>query len=359
MSGLDVTNGCCVIMAGGRGTRFWPMSRRATPKHLLPLGKEASLLRETFDRVVPLVGVDKIIIITNADQRAATMEQIPELPAENIIGEPVGLNTAACSVLGAGIASKITGGGPFALLPADHYIPDPDNFISQLNNAFITTSKIKTVITFGIEPTFPATGYGYIEAGVDQELTVGKRFVEKPDMQTASDMLKKGNYFWNSGIFIWNSSWFSSEAERCLPEIFNSMAPAVEAWGTDLFNSGLELAYTNCPAAPIDTALMENLETFTVHKAKFRWSDLGSWDAWGELAPEISGSHNGLVGDLISVESSGSIIHAQDKMVALVGVENLVIVDSGDALLVCNKDDTQSLREVIKELESRGCKNLL
>jgi mannose-1-phosphate guanylyltransferase len=356
---LGVNKGCCVIMAGGRGTRFWPMSRKANPKHLLPLGKNASLLKETFDRVVPLVGKDNIIIITNADQRTSIIDQLPELPTENIIGEPVGLNTAACSVLGAGIASKITGGGPFALLPADHYIPDSEKFSSQLNAAFQTASTTKTVITFGIEPTFPATGYGYIKAGLDHEQTVGKGFIEKPDLNNASKMLKKGNYYWNSGMFIWNSEWFACEANRCMPDIFNAIAPAVESWGGDKFESELERVYQNCPSAPIDTALMEKLETFTVYKAQFRWSDLGSWDAWGELAPELSNQNKGLVEELITVNSKGSIIHAQGKTVALVGVDNLVIVDTGDALLVCDKENTQSLRDVIKELENRGLKNLL
>jgi mannose-1-phosphate guanylyltransferase len=353
--------GFCVIMAGGRGTRFWPLSRTARPKQLLPLAGDASLLRRTFDRVVPLVGTEGVLVITSGGLAAACREQLPELPPERIVAEPVGRNTAPCAVLGSGIARQLAPEAPVALLPADHHIPEASLFRRQLASAFAHARAAGGVTTFGVPPIRPETGYGYLEveeSSEDGELLPGRAFVEKPDRARAEMYLRGGRHFWNSGIFVWNPQDFRAASDTFVPEIARRLEPAARAFGTSRFDELLESGYTDCPAVSIDYAVMEKLETFTVLKAEFAWSDLGSWDVWGELAPDLGAGNRGRT-DLLAVGARGNTVHAPDKLVALIGVEDLVVVDTPDALLVCARDQAQRLREAIAELERRRRDELL
>ena len=353
--------GICVIMAGGRGTRFWPLSRTDRPKQLQALSSGRSLLRETFDRVAPLVGSDRVLVVTSGSLAEATQADLPELAAANVITEPVGRNTAPCAVLGMGLAARIDPLAPVALLPADHFIPDADEFRDQLQQAFVFAAANETVATIGIPASRPETGYGYLQvAPADKaaDIRAGRAFVEKPDPATAESYVRDGNYFWNSGIFIWNPRWFAAQAGQFIPEICDLIAPAVEAFGTNSFSSALKGAYRNCPADSIDYAVMEKLPGFSVLGAAFRWSDLGSWDAWGELAAELPGGNCGQA-DLLAIDSSDNILRVPDRLVALVGVKDLIVVDTPDALLVCRKADAQRIKEIITRLESEGHRDLL
>ncbi|MFT5234129.1 MAG: mannose-1-phosphate guanylyltransferase [Candidatus Krumholzibacteriia bacterium] len=348
--------GTCVIMAGGRGTRFWPLSRSDRPKQLHALASGKSLLRETFERVAPVVGAERVLVITSGSLAAATQAELPELPPENVITEPVGRNTAPCAVLGVGIASRLAPGEPVALLPADHFIPDGDVYRAQLVEAMACA---KSVVTIGIRPDRPETGYGYIETDTNSdEARVGVQFVEKPDLATAEGYVRGGRHLWNSGMFIWNPEFFAATAAAEIPDIVAKMAPAVESFGTSGFETALAEAYRDCPADSLDFAVMEKLSGFTVLPANFRWSDLGSWDAWGELADPLVGSNRGLA-DLLSIESEGNVIRVQDRLVALIGVRDMIIVDTDDALLVCRKSDAQRIKEIINQLEDRGRQDLL
>ena len=353
--------GICVIMAGGRGTRFWPLSRRNRPKQMLALSEGASLLRDTYERIEPLVGRDRVLVIASGNLTETVYEQLPELPRRNVITEPLGRNTAPCAVLGMGLARRMDPAAPVALLPADHYIPDGQAFRKQLAEAFDLARTRETVITLGIEPTRPETGYGYLQTetgGLSSELRSGTAFVEKPTRARAQEYVTDGNYFWNSGIFIWNPDWFVTMSERHIPEICDRMIEPVAQFGTETFAAALEHAYADCPSDSIDFTVMEKLLHFEVLPARFVWSDLGSWDAWGELAPALAGGNHGKA-DLLDVSSRDNIVLAEGKTVALVGVQDLIVVDTPDALLVCKKDDAQRIKEIITRLEDLERSDLL
>ncbi len=353
--------GICVIMAGGRGTRFWPLSRTSRPKQLQALSSGSSLLRDTFNRVQELVGADRVLVITSGTLAEPTRAQLPELPPENVICEPVGRNTAPCAVLGLGVARQIDPLAPVALLPADHFIPDEEIFRSQLQDAFDLAATRETVITLGIKPTHPETGYGYIRTTENSGKTPvlkGLEFVEKPDLVKAEEYVRHGQFYWNSGMFIWNSSWFAKMAQQHVPDICQLMDGPIQKFGTDGFDEALQDAYQQCPAESVDVAVMEKLPGFLLLEATFRWSDLGSWDAWGELAPQLADGNKGLA-DLLCINSKGNIIRSEKRLVALLGVDDLIVVDTPDALLVARKEDAQRIKEIIDQLEKDGRSDLL
>lgn len=353
--------GVCVIMAGGRGTRFWPLSRTARPKQLLPLAGEDSLLRQTFERVAPLVGAERVLVVTSGDLGEAIRVQLPELPPENVIAEPVGRNTAACAVLGVGVATRLAPGEAVALLPADHAINEPDIFRRQLGAAMAHASASGEVVTFGIPPTRPETGYGYLETAAPEPGTPFRRglaFVEKPDVTRAEQYLRGGRHFWNSGIFVWDSAAFLAAATAHVPQVVKRLEPAVAAWRSSGFAAALAQAYDGCPAVSIDVAVMEKLGGFAVLPAGYTWSDLGSWSAWRDLAPELAAGNRG-VADLVAIDSTRNVVYAPGKLVAMVGVEGLVVVDTGDVLLVCPATADQRVKDIIGRLESSGRTDVL
>lgn len=349
-------------MAGGRGTRFWPLSRTERPKQLLSLASPVSLLRDTYERVAPVVGTDHVLVVTSGELAGPIAADLPELPGERIVAEPVGRNTAPCAVLGAGLAARLAPGAPVALLPADHAVPDTEVFRTQLAAALDRAAATRSVVTLGIPPTRPETGYGYLEIGPadagQPDFRPGVAFVEKPDAARAERYLAGGRHLWNSGIFVWDAGAFRAAAGRHVPEIVACLEPAVAAWGTAGFPAALAAAYARCPAVSIDYGIMERLSSFEVLGARFRWSDLGSWRAWGELAPELAGGNRGLA-DLLSIDSHGNVIHVEGKLVALVGVSGLVIVDTGDALLVCRTTADQRVKEIIDRLAQDGRREFL
>jgi mannose-1-phosphate guanylyltransferase len=353
--------GCCVIMAGGRGTRFWPLSRTSKPKQLLPLAGEVSLLRQTYERVVPLVGPERVLVVTSGDLADPIRAQLPELPPAQVIAEPVGRNTAPCAVLGVGLAARLAPGEPVALLPADHAIGDADLFRQQLAAAFAHAAAAGEVVTFGIVPTHPETGYGYLETSPDEGpggLRAGVAFVEKPDRARAEAYLRGGRHFWNSGIFVWGADTFRAAAAAHVPQLVASLEPVLAAWGTKTFAPALAAAYDHCPAVSIDVAVMEKLGGFAVLPARFSWSDLGSWSAWRETAPRLAENNCG-VADLVAVDSHGNVVHAPGKLVALIGVQGLVVVDTGDALLICPAAVDQRVKDIIGRLEAAGRTDVL
>ena len=357
---IERVRGICVIMAGGRGTRFWPLSRGVRPKQLLPLVSGGSLLRDTFERVAPLVGADRVLVVTAGDLAAAIRAELPEVPGAHVITEPVGRNTAPCAVLGMGLARRLDPDAPVALLPADHHIPDADTFRAQLAGAFALVDAQPAVATFGVPPTRPHTGYGYLEvapgdAGAVRE---GLAFVEKPGLDVARDYVASGRHFWNSGIFVWNAGWFGAMADRYLADVRRLLSAPIDTFGTGAFTEALVAAYSDCPSDSIDRAIMEKLPGFKVIPAAFRWSDLGDWEAWGELAGALPGGNRGQ-GDLLALDSRGNVVRGEGRLVALVGVDDLVVVDTPGALLICRRGQTERLREVIAELEKDGRRDLL
>ena len=349
-------------MAGGRGTRFWPLSRKSNPKQFLALSGDRSLLRESYDRIEPLVGPDRILVITSSDLVDTARQELPGLSAEHVIGEPVGCNTAPCAALGGGLAERIAPGEPVAFLPADHLIPDEIAFRKQLAECLQHAASLETVVTLGIRPTRPETGYGYIatgpDPGSDGGIHPGLAFVEKPDLPTAEKYLQSGKHLWNSGIFIWNTNYFQAMFQRFIPDVVLRMEKPIREFGTSGFDAALDDAYRGCPVGSLDFAVMEKLPAFSVLPARFGWSDLGSWDVWGELAPSLTGTNRGN-SDLLAVDSQDNVVFTEGKLVALLGVDDLIVVDTPDALLVCRKDQAQRIKEVTRKIENCGRTELL
>lgn len=348
-----------IIMAGGRGTRFWPRSRRSLPKQCLSLDGGRTLIQKTVDRVRPLAPAERVLVITAADMAGAIAEQLPELPAENILIEPEGRNTAPC--VGWGVVEVRRRGGPdavIAVLPADHLIEDEDALRADLSAAAAAARGTGALVTLGLTPTRPETGFGYLELGAPAGDWEGRtlrdvaRFVEKPDAQTAEGYLAGGNHLWNAGMFVFTVSAAAAAFAEHLPETWAGLERLAAA------PDALAEIYPTLEKISFDFGIMERASRVITCPSSPGWSDVGGWIAAGEHLPE-SELGRALVRAGVALDAGGCVVHAPNKLVALVGVQDLVIVDTGDALLVCRADQAQRVREVIEVLGARGLDDLL
>ncbi len=346
-----------IIMAGGSGTRFWPKSRRDRPKQLLRLHGEASMLQQTVARIAPLVPPERILIITGADQAEATREQLPGLPSENVVAEPCPRDTAPCVGLAAAIVAHRDPEGTMVVMPADHVIEPAEDFLRTVRAAVEVVDEDPTAfVTFGIKPTRPETGYGYIERGDllghPEAIALYRvvRFREKPDRTTAEQFLASGNFFWNSGIFIWRAQAILDGLRDHRPKLFEPIDRVARALGTPEAVAVIAQEYPGMEKVPIDKAVMENAPNVRVLEVTYNWNDVGDWRALAELvAPDSQG--NAIQGKVLAVETSGSIIVSDnDQLIATLGVEDLVIVQSGDATLVARKDQLDKLKALVEGL---------
>lgn len=344
-------------MAGGRGERFWPQSRLKCPKHLLPIVGDKPMLAQTIERLEGLVPPERVLVITNAEQRAAVLEACPMLPAENVIGEPVGRDTAPCVGLAAVLVKLRAPGATFALLPADAVIHDAPGFREVLGAAFAAAETSEVLVTIGIKPEFPATGYGYLQRGEKQEPAAGRdvyqvrRFVEKPDQVTAEGYLKSGDYFWNAGMFIW-----SVEAIQAALQIHTpSLHDALHGIETELGNGAdlaalLERAYPELEKISIDYAVMEKAANVVMVESAFDWDDVGAWPAIARHYPEDA-QGNVAKAEAVFHEASGNIaVSEPGHLISIVGADNLIVVHTPDATLVCPKDQAQQIKALVKQL---------
>ncbi|MBN2433329.1 MAG: mannose-1-phosphate guanylyltransferase [Acidobacteria bacterium] len=357
--------GCyVVIMAGGSGTRFWPASRADRPKQLLKLFSDKTLLEETVDRVRPVVSTERIIIVCNHRYVRQIRETITDLPPENIIAEPVGRNTAPCIALVARYLQQINPQSVMAVLPADHYIRDEDRFRKFLAAATQAAENEDLLVTLGILPQRPHTGYGYIRAGETRcsvdgiAFQTAEEFLEKPSQHVAEDFLSEGNYYWNSGMFCWKCRVIFSEIRRFLPDI----AQPVD----DFFSAGFALSdeeafrdmFARLPAISIDYGVMEKSDKVVVARSDFGWNDVGSWDALEELSfPEDGNISVG--GAPVMLNSRRCIVYSEGALVAGVGVEDLVIAACGDAVLVAHKNNAQDIRRLVEKLSEKNLQKYL
>jgi mannose-1-phosphate guanylyltransferase len=350
-----------VIMAGGRGTRFWPRSRGIMPKQLLDITGEKTMLQQTVDRIMPLVPVQNIIIVTSAEQAELVRRQLPQVPDENIIAEPVGRNTAACICLA---ATKIYRQDPEAVmlvLPADHYISRPDEFRRCLEAAAEAARAISALVTIGVAPQHPETGYGYIQYDKSRSVAGAFRvehFHEKPDRKRAQQYVSQGNFLWNSGMFIWRASVILDAIQKYLPAMYDLMYPLTQVWGTATADEAIARAYGKVQSVSIDYGVMEKAADVYTLVGDFGWNDIGSWSAIYDIAPK-DGAGNSLRGDVIAVESERCLVHSPHKLTAIIGLRDIVVVETPDALLVMHRDRAQDVRRVVDELEHRGRKELL
>jgi len=348
-----------VIMAGGSGTRFWPASRLDRPKQLLQLLSEKSLLEETVDRVRPIVPAERIFIVCNQRYVRQIQETIADVPPENVIAEPVGRNTAPCIALVARYLRERDPQSVMAVLPADHFIRDEERFRQFLTAAIHAAENEDFLVTLGILPQRPHTGYGYIRAGETRCSVDGiafqsaEEFLEKPTLHVAEGFLQEGNYYWNSGMFCWKSRVIFSEIRRFLPEIAQPL--------DDFFNAGLTLAeeeafhdmFARLPAISIDYGVMEKSDKVVVARSDFGWNDVGSWDALEDLIFAEDG--NICVGEPpVMLNSRRCIIYSDGTLVAGVGVEDLVIAACDDAVLVARKENAQEIRKLVDKLREEN-----
>ena len=349
-----------VILAGGSGTRFWPLSRLRHPKQLMSVLGGKSMLQRTVERVLPLKP-ERIVVITNrlqAQESAAQLAYITELPVE-VIAEPVGRNTAPAVGLAARLA--LSPETVLAVLPADHVIPDQEEFCAVLRRGAVAAGEGR-LVTLGITPTRPETGYGYIEVAPgscgDGPFPVS-RFVEKPDLERAQQFLAAGNFYWNSGMFLWRADVILEELNRHLPELSAALADLVLRDG-GVAQEGLEALYAAVKGESIDVGVMEKSDRVTMIPASFGWSDVGSWSALPEV---VEGDDNGNViinaAGTVLTDAQGCLAYGGGKMVALLGVKDLIVVETPDALLICPRDRAQEVKGIVGELELRGLKEYL
>jgi len=362
-----------IIMAGGRGERFWPVSRAKAPKQLATLLGKRSFLQQAVDRVLPLVPLENVIIITNALQAPEVHRQLPKLPRQNVVAEPIGRDTCAAVALGAAIAGQRSTTAVMAVLPADHVIPEEKKFQQVLGDCFDLAAHGQVIVTLGIKPNEPATSYGYIRVGHELPPPQGakpyktaffkaEQFVEKPPLEKAIEYLSNGQYRWNAGMFVWSFVTITQGLEKHQPEL----AAACQRWfqvaGTPRLAKVLAKEYPVIKKISIDYALMEHAHNVVVADADFAWDDLGSWTALARhLKPDAEG--NCAVGQFLHVDAARNIIFdartRHRTPIAVVGARDMILVQTDDAVLLADKSQAQKVKEMVKKLsESREYQKL-
>lgn len=350
-----MSNIYAVIMAGGVGSRFWPKSRERSPKQFLEIVGSGSMIQNTLARIQALVPAANTFVVTNRMQEELTYKQLPKLPKENILIEPVGRNTAPCIGLAATLVHTLDPKGIMIVLPADHVIRNVDEFLRVLGEAVKVADESDSLITIGIKPSRPETGYGYIQ--FDEELQTGnpykdrgilrvKTFAEKPNLETAERFLQSGDFLWNSGMFVWKAQSILKEIEVHLPDLHLQLKTLTQKPGTQEFRNALEQAYGLIRSISIDYGVMEKAGNVFVAKGDFGWSDVGSWDEVVRLAT-ADNDQNCIRGVVIARNSKNNYIDAGEKTVAVVGVEDLIVVTTEDAVLVCKKGQSQDVKEIV------------
>jgi mannose-1-phosphate guanylyltransferase len=346
-----------VILAGGKGTRFWPKSRARRPKQLLPIVSDRTMVQETVERLAPLVSASRVWVVTGADHADALREQLPGVPAAQIVVEPMGRNTAPAIALAAALIERVDPQATMVVLPADHHIRDTERFHETLGRAIALAASGDFLVTIGIEPTTPETGYGYIERGDSlgpREHRV-RRFTEKPDRARAEAFVQSGRYLWNAGIFVWTVRAIRDSLGRHLPEAMRRVDEIVSSWGDP---GSFAAAYAEIPQRSIDYAVLEKADNVAVVSGEFGWDDIGSWNALLRLGP-ADADGNVVRGRVLALSSRGNLVASDKRLVALVGVEGLVVVETDDAVLVCSADRVQDVKQIIDEIERRGWKEHL
>lgn len=343
-----------LIMAGGRGERFWPRSRKDLPKQFLSLtGDGKTMLQLTVERLLPIVDIEDIYIATTKDYKELAKEQLPKLPSTNIICEPVGRNTAPCIGLGAAYIAKRYEDAIMYVLPADHLIKFNKMFLATLEDAAKLAKEDGVLVTIGISPDYPETGYGYIKFDTNKKRGNGykvDRFVEKPSIELAMEYIDSGEYLWNSGMFTWRVSSILDNIRQLMPDTYTSLMRISKAIGKPQEEEALTKEYELIKPQSIDYGVMENASDIYVIPGIFGWDDVGSWLAVERLQ-KSNKEGNVIAGDVIAVNTKSCILQGQDKLIATVGIEDMIVVDTKDALLICHKDHAGEIKELIEKLK--------
>lgn len=346
-----------VIMAGGSGTRFWPKSTKSMPKQFLNLFGNQTMIQETVSRLEGMIDPVNVLVVTNDNYVSIVQNQLPSVKREFIVGEPVARNTAPCVAAAAAILHREDPDSVMVVLPADHRIGKPDAFLNVLKSAVQTARSEESLVTIGIKPNRPETGYGYIRFDDDRKMEKSgnqvytvKNFTEKPDLETAEQFLASGEYLWNSGMFIWKTSAILKAFESYLPEVYSHAKELIES---DCDEKDINRFYNACPSISIDYGIMEKAEKVQVIPGDFEWNDVGSWTAVHELSPKDKDGNATGKGIRSIQDSFNNLIHSESgKIVALVGVDNLALVETKNAILVVNLEKAQGVKDVVEDLKS-------
>ncbi|WP_090116225.1 mannose-1-phosphate guanylyltransferase [Cohnella sp. OV330] len=349
-----------VVMAGGGGTRFWPLSRQDMPKQLLNLSGRDALINETIARIGKFIPQEDIYIVTNRRQHESLIEvTASSVKPDRILLEPSSRNTAACIGYAAFQIVKSYGDGVMCVFPSDHYIRDEGAFSVTLTDAARRASSTGKLITIGIKPTLPSTGYGYIkllrasEAEYNGAFFHVDEFVEKPNYDKAKSFVESGDYLWNSGIFVWKASTILDNFRRFLPKVYNKLDEIFKYPDGSLSNEKFEELYSEIPNISIDYGIMERSDEVMVMPGDFGWNDVGSWDSLGAIYP-ADDQGNIVNGENIKLNTKNSIIHSTGRLIATIGLDNMIVVETKDTLLVCPKDKAQDVKQIVDLLKEQG-----
>ena len=351
-------NRYCVIMAGGVGSRFWPASRRHLPKQFLDiLGTGKSFIRHTFERFAPIIPAENFLVVTNAAYRQLVLEQIPELRPEQVLCEPVGRNTAPCIAYAAFRLKALQPDSTMVVAPSDHFIFDEEEFRRNITSCMEFAETHDALVTIGIRPSRPDTGYGYIQTASAEEISPVASFREKPDLKTAMSYLAAGNYLWNAGIFVWSTRSILSALERHLPEVYGLFDGQADRFATPEEQASVEEIFARCPSISIDYGVLERADNVFVRSSDFGWNDVGTWGSLYELSAKDA---DGNVVPTFSklYDTTDSLIKAAGKKVVVVdSLHDYIVVDTPDALLICPRSHEQHIKQVLEDLTplEEGC----
>lgn len=348
-----------VIMAGGAGTRFWPLSRKKKPKQFLPIISEKAMIEETVHRLLAKMPLNNIYTIANFEQTQVIRSLLPDLPEENLLLEPQGKNTAPSLMLATAWIYLLNPKAVLAVLPVDHLIRDTSAFLKKLEAGAAAAAKEENLITFGILPTYPATGYGYIQFSpekpfrvLDESFYPVQEFKEKPDYEQAKTFLEKGNYFWNSGMFLWQADVFAQKLKQHAPSMFLYWKKILDAL-KNKNETQIASIFEEIPSISIDYALMEKAKGVFMCKGNFGWSDVGAWSSLADIWPQDN-EGNALRGESIILGSQNCLLYNPRKLTALIGVKDIIVVDTDDVLLISHKSADQKVKDIVEKIKKKG-----
>ena len=346
-----------LIMAGGRGERFWPRSRQALPKQFLSLTDDGkTMIQLTVERISALVDLEDVYIATNEAYRELVLAQLPGLPEQNILCEPVGRNTAPCIGLGAMHISRKYEDALMMVLPSDHLVRSTPTFVRTICQGLEIAETSPNLVTIGITPNYPETGYGYIRYNPDEtngHAFAVDRFVEKPCLEKAQEYLRSGDYLWNSGMFLWRVSSILDNIKTHMPDLYDGLQAIGAAIGTPNETRGLKEVFPTLPSESIDYGIMEKASHIFILPGNFGWDDVGSWLAMGRIR-KSDAEGNVLRGNIATVDTNHCIIESSGKLIATVGIEDLIVIDTDDVTLICDKTHAGDIKKILAKLREEG-----